>query len=48
MYDHFVSLGFNCEAAFNFRRLLGRDDSSYFNWLVAPFGSMIKLIESDL
>lgn len=47
MYDHYVSLGENCEAAFNFRRILGKDISYYFNWLVTPLDSLIDIIEND-
>jgi hypothetical protein len=32
LFDEYVSLGWNCEAAFQIRRALGRDDASFFNW----------------
>lgn len=47
MYDNYVSLGRNCEAAFQFRRLLGRDVAYYFNWLVTPFEALIAVIGAD-
>lgn len=47
MYDYYVSLGENCEAAFNFRRILGKDISSYFNWLVTSLDSLIKIVSDD-
>jgi hypothetical protein len=47
MYDNYVSLGFNCEAAFQFRRLLGRDVAYFFNWLVTPLGSLVEVMRSD-
>ncbi|MEC4596526.1 hypothetical protein [Burkholderia vietnamiensis] len=47
MYDHYMSLGINCEAGFQFRRVLGRDISSFFNWNVTPPDALEKLLESD-
>ena len=47
MYDNYVSLGRNCEAAFQFRRLLGRDVAYYFSWLVTPFEALIAVIGDD-
>ncbi|WP_196491514.1 DUF1796 family putative cysteine peptidase [Burkholderia diffusa] len=47
MYDHYMSLGVNCEAAFQFRRVLGRDRSSFFNWNVTPAETLEKLLEND-
>lgn len=31
-FDEYVSLGESCEVAFQIRRALGRDDSSFFSW----------------
>lgn len=47
MYDHYISLGVNCEAAFNFRRILGKDIAYYFNWLVTPLSSLHQILEND-
>jgi hypothetical protein len=47
MYDHYMSLGINCEAGFQFRRVLGRDTSSFFNWNVTPADALEKLLEND-
>ncbi|RQR28841.1 hypothetical protein DIE23_23120 [Burkholderia sp. Bp9143] len=47
MYDHYISLGINCEAGFQFRRALGRDRSSFFNWNVTPPDALEKLLECD-
>lgn len=47
MYDHYISLGENCEAAFNFRRVVGKDISYYFNWLVVPIDALIKIVSDD-
>ncbi len=45
-FDEYVSLGWNCEAAFQIRRVLGRDDSSYFGWGIFEIDSLIRLIEA--
>ncbi|MET0372299.1 MAG: DUF1796 family putative cysteine peptidase [Sphingobium sp.] len=47
MSNGFASLGYNCEAAFQFRRILGHDVSSYFNWTYNKPQSVIKLIRND-
>lgn len=47
MYDHYLSLGINCEAGFQFRRVLGEDRSSFFNWNVTPVAALEKLLMSD-
>lgn len=47
MYDHYVSLGANCEPAFQFRRLWGRDVSGYFNWMVTPLPALVEVIAAD-
>lgn len=47
MYDNYVSLGRNCEVAFQFRRLLGKDVAYYFNWLWTPLGSLIRILDND-
>lgn len=47
MFKRYVSLGQNCEVAFQFRRVLGTDESSFFSWNVTDFNSAIQLIEND-
>lgn len=47
MYDNYVSLGRNCEVAFQFRRLLGKDVAYYFNWLWTPLNSLVHIINND-
>jgi hypothetical protein len=47
MYDNYVSLGRNCEVAFQFRRLLGKDVACYFNWLWTPLTSLVRIIDND-
>jgi hypothetical protein len=47
MYDEYISLGGRCETAFQFRRVLGRDSSSFFSWNVTPLPSLIRLLETD-
>ncbi len=44
-YQHYVSLGHNCEIAFQFRRILGRDSSSFFSWNITPLSSLISLFK---
>jgi hypothetical protein len=47
MFDNYVSLGRNCEIAFQFRRILGYDVAYYFNWLLTPFDALIEVIRAD-
>lgn len=47
MYDSYVSLGSNCEPAFQFRRLWGRDVSGYFNWMVTPLPALVEVVAAD-
>lgn len=47
MYDNYVSLGSNCEPAFQFRRLWGHDVSGFFNWMVTPLPALIGVIDAD-
>ena len=46
-FSHYMSLGINCEAAFQFRRVLGRDYASFFNWNVTPIETLVRLLEAD-
>lgn len=43
----YASLGYNCEAAYQFRRVVGHDVASYFNWTFNKPSSVIKLIERN-
>jgi hypothetical protein len=47
MFDNYVSLGHNCEGAFQVRRLLGRDVAYYFNWLVTPLDALVEILRAD-
>jgi Putative papain-like cysteine peptidase (DUF1796) len=47
VFDHYVSLGNNCEVAFQMRRVLGYDRSNFFNWNITPVHSLISLLRSD-
>lgn len=46
MYKRYVSLGRNCEVAFQFRRFFGKENSSYFSWNVTSFDAAINLIKN--
>lgn len=46
-YDHYLSLGANCESGFQFRRVLGGDQSNFFNWNVTPLRSLNALLSAD-
>lgn len=43
-FDEYVSLGGNCEVAFQLRRLLGRDSSSFFSWLFVDLDQVNALL----
>ncbi len=45
-YDTYASLGNNCEVAFQIRRVLGRDSSSFFSWNVTQFRALISLLQN--
>ena len=47
IFDFYVSLGDNCEGAFQIRRVLGRDDSSFFSWNITTAKSFIDLMDND-
>jgi hypothetical protein len=47
MYDHYVSLGRNCEVAFQFRRVLSKDQSSFFSWNITSLDALISILGSD-
>jgi hypothetical protein len=46
-FDFYASLGDNCEAAFQIRRVLGRDDSSFFSWNITTPQAFNALIDND-
>ncbi|MBB5693048.1 DUF1796 family putative cysteine peptidase [Muricoccus pecuniae] len=46
-FDYYFSLGVNCQAAFQIRRVLGKDSASFFSWNVTKLGSLVSLLESD-
>lgn len=47
MYSRYVSLGQNCEVAFQFRRIFGSESSSFFSWNVTNFNAATQLINND-
>lgn len=46
-YSHFISLGCFCGVAEELERLGLRDASYPFDWLIGPYDSYIKLINSN-
>lgn len=46
MYDAYISLGTNCEAGLNFRRI-GYEVSSFFRFTSSSYESTMQLIERD-
>ncbi len=45
-FSEYISLGVNCEVAFQFRRVLGHDSSSFFSWNVTPLPALESLIRT--
>lgn len=45
MYDFYTSLGENCEVAFQIRRILGFDDSSFFSWNITTVSAFNALMD---
>ena len=43
-FQHYDSLGDNCEVAFQFRRILDKDSSSFFSWNATPFSALKSLL----
>jgi hypothetical protein len=43
-FDEYVSLGSDCEVGFQFRRVLGRDSSSFCSWNVTGIGALERLL----
>lgn len=46
-FSHYFSLGVNCQAAFQIRRVLGKDSASFFSWNVTKYDALISLLRSD-
>lgn len=46
-YDHYISLGSNCEVAFQFRRVLQKDSSSFFSWNITNWLSLKRVLDVD-
>lgn len=44
MYDCYTSIGENCEVAFQIRRVLGFDDSSFFSWNITTTSAFNNLL----
>jgi len=47
MYDFYTSIGENCEVAFQIRRVLGFDDSSFFSWNITPILAFSRLVDDE-
>ena len=47
MFDEYVSLGFNCEIAFQLQRRLGREPAGFFNWRITEADALLSLLRSD-
>ena len=45
-FSDYVSLGNNCEVAFQFRRVLQGDSSSFFSWNVTSLSALSSLLQS--
>lgn len=46
-FDHYFSLGVNCEGAYQIRRILGHDSSCFFSWNVTKFESLVAILRND-
>ena len=46
-FDNYVSLGNNCETAFQIRRVLSRDSSSFFSWNVTMVDPLLSILSSN-
>jgi hypothetical protein len=45
-FDHHVSLGYDCEVGFQFKRALGKSHSGFFTWNVSTPESIVSLLTS--
>ncbi|MBL6078692.1 hypothetical protein JMJ56_11795 [Belnapia sp. T18] len=43
-FEEYISLGSDCEVGFQFRRVLGRDSSSFFSWNVTGIAALERLL----
>lgn len=46
-FAHYLSLGVNCEAGFQFRRILGEDRPGFFNWNITPIYALNDILSQD-
>lgn len=47
IFDCYVPLGYNCEVAFQMRRVLGGDKANFFNWNISPLDAVISLLSNN-
>jgi hypothetical protein len=47
LFSHYFSLGVNCQAAFQIRRVLGKDNASFFSWNVTKYEALISLLQNN-
>ncbi|WP_177185058.1 DUF1796 family putative cysteine peptidase [Sphingobium sp. YR768] len=47
MYDNYVSLGNNCEIAFQMRRVRGVHKGGFFNWNITNLDVLIAILQND-
>lgn len=45
MFDEYVSLGYNCEVAFQLKRLFGSDRAGFFNWRITDQPQLVALLQ---
>ena len=45
-FSEYVPLGWNCEVAFQLRRVLGQDIASFFSWNITPLHALESLLAS--
>jgi Putative papain-like cysteine peptidase (DUF1796) len=46
-YDRFISLGCDCQAAYNIRRVTGDLSPFFFDWLYTPLYGLMDTLETD-
>ncbi len=47
MFDEYVSLGYNCEVAFQLRRIQGFDNAHFFNWNITEPEQLAAVLDAD-
>lgn len=47
VFDRYASLGRDCEVGFQFKRILGRQESGFFNWNYTNPEPLLSLLSSD-